>query len=47
MPGELICLEVVGVDLMDLGMYFDSFGSLRDPVPGLIVSLGIAVELGQ
>ena len=28
-------------------MYFDIFGSLCAPVPGLLVSLGIDVELGH
>ena len=46
-PGEFLCLEVVGVDLMALGMHFGSCVSLRAPVPGLIVSLGIYAELGQ
>ena len=32
---------------MALGMYFDSFGSLCDPVTGLFVYLGIGGELGQ
>ena len=32
---------------MALGMHFGSCVSLRAPVPGLIVSLGIYVELGQ
>ena len=32
---------------MDLGMQFDSFGSIYDPVPGLLISLGIDIELGQ
>ena len=32
---------------MALGMHFGSFGSLCAPVLGLIVSLGIDVELGQ
>ena len=32
---------------MALGMNFDSFGSLCAHVPGLLVSLGIDVELGQ
>ena len=32
---------------MALGMHFDSFGSLCAPVPGLLVSLSIDVELVQ
>ena len=40
-------MEVLGVELMKFGMHFDNFGSLRDPVPGLLVSLVIYVELGQ
>ena len=32
---------------MNLGMHFDNCGSLCAPVPGLLVSLGIYVELGQ
>ena len=32
---------------MELGMYFDSCGSLRDPVQRLLITLGIWVELGQ
>ena len=46
-PGALLCLEVVGVSLMALGMHSDSCGSLRAPVPGLLVSLIIQVELVQ
>ena len=38
---------MVGVELMALGVYFDSFGSLCDLVPGLLVYLGIYVELVQ
>ena len=33
--------------LKDLGIHFDKFGCLCDPVPGLLVSLGIYVELVQ
>ena len=40
-------MEVLGVELVALGMHFDNFGSLHAPVPGLIFSLGIDVELGQ
>ena len=47
MLGALLCLEVVGVELMALGIHFDSFGSICAPVPGLLVSLGIDVELEQ
>ena len=32
---------------MALGVHSDSFGSLCAPVPGLLVYLGIDVELGQ
>ena len=32
---------------MTLGIHFDSCGSLRDHFPGLLVSLGIQVELGK
>ena len=32
---------------MALCVYFDSFGSYCYPIIGLIVSLGIAVELGK
>ena len=35
----LLYLAVVGVELMDLGMHFDSFGSLCDTVLGLRVSI--------
>ena len=30
---------------MAMGMHFDSCSSICDPVPGLLVSLGIYVEL--
>ena len=43
----LLYLAVVGVELMDLGMHFDSFGSLCDTVLGLRVSIWIDVELAQ
>ena len=33
--------------LNSLGMHFYMFGRLCAPVPGLLVSLGINVELGQ
>ena len=36
--------SVLGVELVSLGMHFDNCGSLRAPVPGLLVSLGIDVE---
>ena len=32
---------------MNLGVHFDNFGSLHAPVLGLIVSLGIYIELVQ
>ena len=38
---------MVGVELMTLGMHFDRFCGIYAPVPGLIVSLGIDVELTQ
>ena len=38
---------MVEVELVALGMHFENFGSLRAPVPGLLVSMGIYVELGQ
>ena len=47
MLGALICCVVVGVELMPLKIHSDSFGNLCAPVPGLLVSLGIYVELGQ
>ena len=40
-------MEVVGVELMALGVQFYSCGSIRYPVPSLLVSLGIYVELIQ
>ena len=40
-------MTVVGVELVALGMNFGNFGSLRAPILGLLVSLGIDVELGQ
>ena len=46
-PGALLYLAVIGVDLMDLGVHFGGFVSLRDPIPGLLIYLGIYVELGQ
>ena len=45
MLGALLYLEVVGVELMDLGMHFDSFGSLYAPIPGLPTFLGIGIAL--
>ena len=44
---EFLCLAVVDVYLMALGMNFDSFGSLLEPIPGVLVSQGIFFELGQ
>ena len=38
---------MIGVELMALGMYLDSFVSLFEPVLGLLVSLSIDVELVQ
>ena len=38
---------MVGVELIALGMHFGSFGSICAPVPDLLVSLGIDVELLQ
>ena len=42
-------MEVVGVglELMDLVMHFESCGSLRAPVPGLLIYLSIWIELGH
>ena len=40
-------MEVVGVELVALGMKFDNCGSLSATVPGLLVSLGMYIELGQ
>ena len=47
MLGELLSLEVIRVELMDFGMHFDSFGSLCAPVPGILVSLVVDIELEQ
>ena len=41
--GALLYLTVLGVELVDLRMHFDIFGSLHAPVLGLIVSLGSGV----
>ena len=38
---------VVGLELVTLGMYFSNYGSIHNPVPGLIISMGIYVELVQ
>ena len=38
---------MLGVELLALGMHFDNCGSLRAPVLGLLIYLGIDVELGQ
>ena len=43
----MLYFSVVGLELIALGVHFDSFGSLCAPVLGLIVSLGIDVELVQ
>ena len=40
-------MEVVGVELLAMGMYFGNCGSLCDPFPGILVYVGIYVELGQ
>ena len=32
---------------MNLGVHFDNFGSLYASVPGLLISLGMYVELGK
>ena len=37
----------MGVELVALGMHFENCGSLCAPVPGLLLPLGIDVELGQ
>ena len=47
MPGDLICLTVVGVYFVALRMHFYNCGSIHDPVPGLLVSLDIVVESGK
>ena len=38
---------MVWLELVALGINFENFGSLRAPVPVLLFSLGIDVELGQ
>ena len=38
---------MVGVELVNFGVHFDNCGSLHDPVPGLIFSMGIYDELVQ
>ena len=38
---------MLGVELIALGVQFDSFVILYAPFPGLLVSLGIDVELLQ
>ena len=40
-------MVVVGVELVALGVHFEKCGSLRAPVPGLLFSLGVYVELVQ
>ena len=45
--GALLCLEVLRVELVALGTHFDNCGSICAPVWGILVSLGIDVELGQ
>ena len=40
-------MEVVGKELMALGMNFDNCSSLHDPIPGLRFSMRIFVELEQ
>ena len=40
-------MEVVGVEFVALRMNVDNCGSIRAPVPALLVSLVIYVELGQ
>ena len=47
LTGAFLCLVVVGLSLLDLGIQFDKCGSIRSFVPGLLVSLGIDVEMGQ
>ena len=47
MPGAFLFLEVVGAELVALGMQFENCGSLCAPVPGILISLGIDVELKQ
>ena len=48
-PGSFLSLSVVGVGVesLALGMHFYNYGSLRAPVLGLLIYLGIYVELGQ
>ena len=40
-------MVVVGVEFVAFMVHFDSWGSLRAPVPGLLVFLGIYFQLGQ
>ena len=44
---ELLCLEVVGIQLVALDMQFENCGSLHAPVPGLLFSMIVGVELVQ
>ena len=43
-PGSLLLLSVVGVDLVALGVQFDNFGSLRAPVPDLVFPWGFMLD---
>ena len=43
----MLYLELVGVKLATLEIQFDNCGSIHEPVPGLLVSQDIDVELGQ
>ena len=47
MSVSLIWLEGLRVELVALGVHFDNCGSPCAPIPGLLVSLVICVELGQ
>ena len=47
MPGALLFLALVGVELVVLRIHVENGVNLRAPVSGLLVSLGIGVELVQ
>ena len=47
MPVALLWLSVVGVELVALGVQFDSCVTLRAPVLRLIVYMDIDIELVQ
>ena len=46
-PGALLCLAVVDLNLVELGMIFWNCGIIYAPVTGLLVSLGLCIELVQ